>query len=127
MLRDSPDPWLGLAMLALYNQKEPEKGEQALREARSRTYDFTVENRWVSLLADAYRLRADTLAWEAQRIARTLPDQARERLERAMRYDEKAVEWYSKIPLYGNSLRDIERCRDAIERMRERIDKLRAE
>jgi serine/threonine protein kinase len=127
MLRDSPDPWLGMAMLALYNQKDPEKGEQALREARSRTYDFTVENRWVSLLADAYRLRADTLAWEAQRIARTLPDQARERLQRAMRYDQKAVEWYSKIPLYGSSLRDIERCRYAIERMQQWIDMLRAQ
>jgi tetratricopeptide (TPR) repeat protein len=127
MLGDSPDPWLGLAVVTLYNQKEPEKGEQALKEARRRAYDFAVENRWVSMLADSYRLRAEILEWEAQRIARTLPDQARERLRQAIKYHGSAVEWYSKIPLYGNSLRYIERCRDAIKRIQEGLERQKVE
>ncbi len=124
LLRDSPDPWLGLAMLLLYNQKEPEKGEQALQQARSRGYDFASENRWVSLLADCYRLRADQLEWEALRIARTLPGQAIERLDRAAGYDQKAIDWYSKIPLFRNALRDIERCRAALERIQARRERV---
>lgn len=127
LLRNSPDPWLGLAMLALYNQKDPEKGEQALQQARSRSYDFTTEGRWVSLLADSYRLRASQLDWEAERVAPTLPAQAIERLERAAGYEEKAIEWYSKIPLHGNSLRDIERCRDSVYRIQSRLESLRAQ
>ncbi len=126
MLRESPDPWLGLAMLEIYNRKDPDKGEQALEEARRRSYDYTGETRWVALLADAYRARADLLDWEAQQIVRTLPDGAVERLEHAAADNEKAVEWYSRIPLFGSSLRDIERCRKAIDRINMRLEKLRS-
>ncbi len=124
LLRDSPDPWLGLAMLEIYNRKDPEAGEQALDEAKRRNYDFTGETRWVSLLADAYRARAEVLDWEAQQIARTLPEEAIQRLEHARAHHEKAIEWYAKIPLFGTSLRDIERCRESMKHIEERIGKI---
>ncbi len=124
LLRDSPDPWLGLAMLEIYNRKDPEAGEQALDEAKRRNYDFTGETRWVSLLADAYRARAEVLDWEAQQIARTLPEEAIQRLEHANAHHEKAIEWYSKIPLFGTSLKDIERCRESMRKIQERIGKI---
>ncbi len=126
LLPRSPDPWLGLAMLALYNLKDPVKGEQVLEEARNRGFDFTAESRWVSLLADGYRQRADALDWEAQRIARTLPDEAIDRNNRAIAYHEKAIAWYAKIPLYGRSLAYIARCRASVERLKARVETLRA-
>jgi serine/threonine protein kinase len=126
LLPSSPDPWLGLAMLAIYNRRDPAKGEQALFEAGRRNYDFTVESRWVSVLADAYRLRADALEWEAQRIAKTLPDQAVQRLERAIAYHQKAIDWYTRIPLYGKSLSNIERSRETVGRIETRLERLRA-
>ncbi|HVX65562.1 MAG TPA: hypothetical protein VHA11_03120, partial [Bryobacteraceae bacterium] len=127
LLHNSPDPWLGLAMIELYNRKDPEEGEKALEEARRRSFDFAASERWVSLLADAHRLRANALGWEAQRIARTLPDQARQRLERAAAFYQKAIDWYTKIPLFGHSLRDIERCRQAITDTTLQIEALRSQ
>jgi len=126
MLKGSPDPWLGLAMLEIYNRKDPDKGAQALEEASRRSYDAASQPRWVALLADAYRARGDSLEWEAMQIARTLPDQAEARLEQAVQMNEKAVEWYSKTPLYGDSLTSIESCRGSIDRIRGLIEKVRA-
>jgi hypothetical protein len=127
LLHASPDPWLGLAMIELYSRKDPEEGEKALDEARRRSFDFTANERWVSLLADAYRLRANTLGWEAQRIAHTLPDQARQRLDRASAFYQKAIDWYTKIPLFGHTLRDIERCRQAATETNQQIEALRSQ
>jgi tetratricopeptide (TPR) repeat protein len=126
LLRDSPDPWLGIAMLEIYNRKEPEAGETALNEARNRSFDFTTEERWVGLLAETYRTRADSLEWEALRIARTLPAEAEERLERAASYHQKAIDWYSRAPLYGDALQEIERCRESRDRIESRIEQLRS-
>ncbi len=127
LLRDSPDPWLGLAMVVLYHQRDPEEGEKALEEARRRSFNYSAEGRWASLLADVYRLRADALGWEAQRIARTLPDQARQRLERAAAFYQKAIDWYTKFPLFGHALRDIERCRQALKDTNQRMETLRSQ
>ncbi|MGE5489069.1 MAG: protein kinase domain-containing protein [bacterium] len=125
MLKGSPDPWLGLAMLEIYNRKDPEQGAQALEEAARRSYDYKSQARWVALLAGAYRARAEALEWEADQIAGTLPDQAEERLEQAAAMNEKAIEWYSKIPLHGDSLAEIERCRASVEEIRARIEDIR--
>lgn len=125
MLKGSPDPWLGLAMLEIYNRRDPDKGAEALEEAARRSYDYKSQSRWVALLAGGYRARAEALEWEAVQIARTLPEQAEERLEQAAEMNEKAIEWYSKIPLYGDSLAEIERCRASVEGIRGRIEKIR--
>ena len=80
-----------------------------------------------SLEADGavLRVRAEVLAGEASRIADTLPEQAAERVGRAITYHEKAIAWYATIPLYGNSLRLIERCREGIRRLQDRREELR--
>ncbi len=122
LLPKSPDPWLGIAMLELYNQKDPEKGERALNSARERSFDFVAEGRWVTLLADCYRLRADALYYEALRIEHTLPDVATQRLEQALAFDQKAIDWFSKAPLYGKSLQNIERCRASIKRIQDHMN-----
>jgi serine/threonine protein kinase len=121
LLPRSPDPWLGLATVEAYNDKDPEKTEQSLDNARDRGFDFTTDGRWASMLAECYRLRAEALFWEAVRIERALPDQATERRRRAVSYDQKAIDWYSKIPLYGKSLQFIERCRDHMTRLQQRL------
>jgi hypothetical protein len=127
VLRDSPDPWLGIAMLEIYNRKEPEAGEVALNEAKGRSFDFTANERWVGLLAETYRVRAGLLEWEARRIERTLREEAAERLERAASYHQKAIDWYSRVPLYGDALQEIVRCREARDRIEALIEKLRSD
>ncbi|HYK89229.1 MAG TPA: serine/threonine-protein kinase [Acidobacteriota bacterium] len=122
LLPKSPDPWLGLAMLELYNHKDPEKGERALNAARERSFDFVAEGRWVSLLADCYRLRADALYYEALRIERSLPDVATQRLQQAIGFEQKAIDWFSKAPLYGKSLQNIDRCRTGIKRIQDHMN-----
>ena len=121
LLPRSPDPWLGLATVQAYNDKDPEKTEQSLENARDRGFEFTTDGRWASMLAECYRLRAEALFWEAVRVERTLPDQAVERRRRAVAFDQKAIDWYSKIPLYGKSLQLIEKCRDHMSRLQQRL------
>ncbi len=126
LLPRSPDPWLGVAIVELYNHKDPERAEDALGKARERGFDFTGENRWVSMLAECYRQRADILATEALKISATLPDQARERLERAIDFNQKAIDWFAKIPLYGSSLANIQQCRSRIDLLKERLEQMKS-
>lgn len=121
LLPKSPDPWLGLAMLELYNRRDPEKAERALGGARDRNFDFTAEGRWVSLLGECYRLRADSLYYEALRMERTLPDQSTQRLQQAVAFHQKAIDWLSRIPLYGKSLQNIDRCRASMKRIQDHM------
>ncbi|HXN48207.1 MAG TPA: serine/threonine-protein kinase [Bryobacteraceae bacterium] len=126
LLPRSPDPWLGIAIIELYNRKDPERAEEALAKARDRSFDFTGENRWVAMLAECYRQRADILATEALKISGTLPDQARDRLERAIDFDQKAIDLFAKIPLYGSSLSNIQQCRSRIDQLRARLEQMKS-
>jgi serine/threonine protein kinase len=126
LLPRSPDPWLGVAIIELYNHRDPERAEEALGQARERAFDFTGENRWVSMLAECYRQRADILATEALKISGTLPDKAQERLERAIDFDQKAIDWYAKIPLYGSSLNSIQQCRSRIDQLKARLEQMKS-
>ena len=114
LLPRSPDPWLGVAMIDLYNRKEPEQAEKALDKARDRNFDFTAQSRWVSMLGECYRQRADILTAEAFKIESALPDQARERAHNAKAFYQKAIDWLVRFPVYGNSLTSIEYCKTRI-------------
>ncbi len=114
LLPRSPDPWLGVAMIDLYNRKDPEQAEKALERARDRNFDFTAQGRWVSMLGECYRQRADILTAEAFKIASSLPDQSRERARSAKDFYQKAIDWLVRFPVYGNSLTSIEYCKTRI-------------
>ena len=115
LLPRSPDPWLGVAMIDLYNRKEPEDAEKELERARDRNFDYTAQSRWVSMLGECYRQRADILAAEAFKIESTLPDQARDRGRNAKGFYQKAIDWLARFPVYGNSLTSIEYCKTRID------------
>jgi len=126
LLSKSPDPVLGKAMLYLYVARNPERGEEVLKQASSRNYPFTSSVRWVHMLAQTYTQRAHMLEADADKLQQVLPDQAIDRLETAISYNDKAIYWYSQFPTQGNALNEIKSARKNIEHLTEKLSKLQA-
>jgi serine/threonine-protein kinase len=116
-LPKSPDPVLGKAMLYLFVARNPERGEEVLKQAASRNYPFTASVRWVHLLAQTYTQRARMLQADAAKMEQVLPEQAIERLQTAIAHTEKSIYWYSQFPTQGNALNEIKSNRRLIEQL----------
>jgi hypothetical protein len=104
-------------MLYLYVARNPERGEEVLKQASSRNYPFTSSVRWVHLLAQTYTQRARMLQADAIKMEQVLPDQAIERLQTAIAHCEKSIYWYSQFPTQGNALNEIKSTRRLIEQL----------
>jgi len=121
LLPKSADPVLGKAMLYLFVARNPERGEEVLKQASSRNYPFTSSVRWVHMLAQTYTQRARLLQADAVKMQSVLPDQAIDRLHTAIAHAERSIYWYSQFPTQGNALNEIKANRRLIEQLMESL------
>ena len=103
LLKRSPDPYLGLARLYVYDLNDVEKAEEALKKADD--YGHPLGKREISQLADGYRRRADRM-WRESRSFSQLPNQERDYLDKARQDYVHAEDLYTKVGLFGDSLRN---------------------
>ena len=121
LLKKSPDPYLGLARIYVYDLGEVDKAEEALKRAAK--YGHPMGKRELSQLADAYRHRADRI-WRESRGFVQAPDQEREYLDRARADYIRADDLYQRAGLYGNSGRNQLAAIQGQQRVEQRLNEL---
>jgi tRNA A-37 threonylcarbamoyl transferase component Bud32 len=123
LLKRSPDPYLGLARIYVYDLNDLDKAEEALRKAED--YGHPMGKREISQLADGYRRRGDRI-WRESRSFADLPDQERDYLGRAKQDYKHAEELYSKVGLFGDSLRNEVAAIQGQQRVDQRLSELQS-
>ncbi|MGI8959646.1 MAG: serine/threonine protein kinase [Bryobacteraceae bacterium] len=103
LMKHSPDPYLGLANLYIYDLSDVEKGEDALKKAAHRGHP--VGKRETAQLADGYRRRADQIWRESRGYIRS-PSQERDYLDRAREDYIHAEDLYRRAGLFGDTARN---------------------
>ena len=122
LLSKSPDPYLGLARIYVYDLNDVDKAEDALEKASK--YGHPAGNREKAQLADGYRQRADRTWRESRRLVST-PDHEKEYLEKAKKDYLQAIDLYQRIGLWGNSLERRMQALQALEAVEKRLQELR--
>jgi len=123
LLKRSPDPYLGLARIYVYDLNDLDKAEEALRKAED--CGHPMGKREISQLADGYRRRGDRI-WRESRSFTDLPDQERDYLGRAKQDYKHAEELYSKVGLFGDSLRNQVAAIQGQQRVDQRLSELQS-
>jgi hypothetical protein len=103
LMKHSPDPYLGLANLYIYDLSDVEKAEAALKKAAHRGHP--VGKRETAQLADGYRRRADR-TWRESRGYIHSPSQERDYLDRAREDYIHAEDLYRRAGLFGDAARN---------------------
>ncbi|MFL6350285.1 MAG: protein kinase domain-containing protein [Bryobacteraceae bacterium] len=103
LMKHSPDPYLGLANLYIYDLSDVDKAEEALKKAAHRGHP--VGKRETALLADGYRRRADR-TWRESRGYIHSPSQERDYLDRAREDYIHAEDLYKRAGLFGDAARN---------------------
>lgn len=108
LMPKSPDPHLALARLYVYNLRDVEAAEEALRQADKRGFDLG--ERETSHLADGYRYRGDQFVREADKAQSAREE--KEYLERAKKAYRRSQELYSSIVPHGESAERLREVRE---------------
>lgn len=111
------DPYLGLMRTFIYGLDDVERGEDALSQAVSRGYKSG--DRETAQLAEGHRMRAETLV----RSARELSGMAQELqyLNRAVVEYRKAIDFYSQVPGFGDTARQMRTAQRGLSSTEQRI------
>ena len=118
-----PDPYLGLARLYVYNLRDIDAAEEALRQAEKR--GFKMAERETAQLADGYRYRGDQFSREAEKALRS--NEEKEYLKRAKKDYERAQDLYDSIVPYGDSAQRLRDLHDRIAEVEVRMDSVKGE
>ncbi len=102
-LGHSPDPYLGLARLYVYDLNDVERAEDALNKAAR--YGHPMGHRETAQLADGYRRRADRFMRESHGFDSN-SDQERDYLDKARQDYVHAEDLYRQAGLFGDSSRN---------------------
>ncbi len=102
-LRHSPDPYLGLARLYVYDLNDVERAEDALNKAARNGHPMG--HRETAQLADGYRRRADRFMRESHGFGSD-SDQERDYLDKARQDYVHAEDLYRQAGLFGDSSRN---------------------
>jgi serine/threonine protein kinase len=102
LLKHSPDPYLGLASVYIYDLSDIDRAEDALKKAAH--YGHPVGKRETAQLADGYRRRADRI-WRESRGFVQSPSQERDYLDRAREDYIHAQDLYRQAGLLGDATR----------------------
>jgi len=121
LLKKSPDPYLGLARLYVYEMHDVDKAEEALNKAAE--YGHPTGRREAAQLADGYRLLADRL-WKESRGLTDAPDQERDFLNKAKQDYIHAQELYEQVGLFGDSAKNQVLASQGQQRVEERLSDL---
>jgi hypothetical protein len=114
LLKNWPDPYLGLARLYVFDLDDLDKGEAALNKAAE--YGRARGKRETAMLADGYLKRADRF-WANSQTRGNSPDQERDSLVKADQDYKHAQELYDQARLFG----DVERSRSVAIAGQERV------
>jgi serine/threonine protein kinase len=119
---DWADPYLGLMRTFIYGLDDVERGEDALAQAVRRGYKSG--DREIAQLAEGHRVRAETLV----RSARELSGMAQEvqYLNRAADEYRKSLDFYSQVPAFGNTARQMRTVQRGLASTEQRIAALTA-
>jgi tetratricopeptide (TPR) repeat protein len=109
--RDSPDPYLGIARVAAYQLREPERVEQAIEEAVRRGYKRI--ERDTAMLADCRRAKAE-LSLRTLRKS-SCEDFDQKLLERVRTLLAQAIDDYRQIPEFSGTPKSLEVSRKLLE------------
>jgi len=103
LLKHSPDPYLGLASLYIYDLNDVDKAEDALKQAAH--FGLSIGKRETGLLADGYFRRADRVYRQSHAFAQ-MPSEEREYLDRAKQDYHHAEDLYQQAGLFGDASRN---------------------
>jgi serine/threonine protein kinase len=121
LLKRSPDPYLGLARIAVYDFNDMDKAEGYLKRAQEFGHD--TGKRELSQLADGYRKRADRLWHESHGFAKA-PEQERDYLRKAREDYGHAQRLYQQAGLFANGARNQLQIIEADDRVQQRLAEL---
>ncbi len=121
LLKHSPDPYLGLANLYIYDFNDVEKAEDALKEAARRGHP--TGKRETAQLADGYRRRADRM-WRESRAVIGQPDEERDYLEKAKQDYSHAQDLYEQAGMFGDAARNRMQALQGEQRAEQRLSQL---
>jgi len=103
----SPDPYLGIARVAVYTLRDPDRAASAQEEAKQRGYVEIDRDR--ALLADGYRYQAFDL-WKSMR-GKNCDDVDRGLLDRVRNLLERSIDLYRGIPQFSGTQANLESVR----------------
>ncbi len=103
LLKKSPDPYLGLARLYVYDMNDMDRAEDALKKADK--YGHPMGKRETAQLADGYLRRGDRFWRQALGMTQNL-QQEREYLDKAHDDYLHAAELYQRVGLFGDAPRN---------------------
>jgi len=103
----SPDPYLGIARVAVYTLRDPDRAASAQEEAKQRGYVEIDRDR--ALLADGYRYQAFDL-WKSMR-GKNCDDVDRGLLDRVRKLLERSIDLYRGIPQFSGTQANLESVR----------------
>ncbi len=121
LLKHSPDPYLGLASLYIYDLNDLDKAEDALRKAAH--YGHPVGKRETAQLADGYRRRGDQ-NWRQSRGFVQSAYRERDYLDRAKEDYIHAEHLYREAGLFGDAARNQFQAIQAEQRVEQRLNQL---
>ncbi len=121
LLKRSPDPYLGLASLYIYDFSDVDKAEEALNKAAH--YGHPIGNRETAQLADGYRRRADRM-WRQSRGFTQLPSEERDYLDKANQDYIHAQDLYERAGLFGDASRNRLQAIQGEQRVEQRLAQL---
>lgn len=121
LLKKSPDPYLGLARIYVYELNDMDKAEDALKQAAR--YGHPTGKRETAQLADGYRRRADRF-WKEARGLTDVPDEERDYLNKARQDYIHAQDLYQQVGLFGDALRNQMLAMQSQQRVEERLSQM---
>jgi eukaryotic-like serine/threonine-protein kinase len=121
LLKHSPDPYLGLANLYIYDLGDVDKAEEALKQAAHDGHPSG--KRETGLLADGYLRRADRVVRQSHAFAQ-MPGEEREYLDRAKQDYLHAEDLYEQAGLFGDAARNRLVAMQAEQRVEQRLFQL---
>ena len=121
LLKRSPDPYLGLVRIYVYELNNMEKAEEALNKAAA--YGHPAGNREKAQLADGYKRSADRIWRDAGRYA-SVPDQEKEYLEKAKKDYERALDLYQQVGLWGDAAAKRRQALQSLQAVENRLRQL---
>ncbi len=121
LLKHSPDPYLGLANLYIYDLGDVDKAEEALKRAAH--YGHAIGNRETAQLADGYRRRADRNWRQAWGLVQS-PLQERDYLDRAREDYIHAEDLYRRAGLFGDAARNRMQAVQGEQKVEQRLSQL---
>jgi tRNA A-37 threonylcarbamoyl transferase component Bud32/tetratricopeptide (TPR) repeat protein len=120
-LLKTPDPYLGLARVYIYDLNDMEKAEEALEKAGHRGHSMGRRER--AQLGDGYLRRADRLSKESRGLTQS-PSQERDYLDRARQDYIRAQDLYQQAGLFGDAARNQMRAMQAQQKVEQRLSEM---